>query len=161
MNNVTDHSQDTSMSSVAENGVMTPAAGNSEGASNHMPEQPDPDNRATTGTTDHSASAVNGTMEELMPGDVIFRRVLPETLPTLHFQTAQGFEESGTKDKCIEDSQGIAGVFYLRIHESWRCVSQPPYLYLETPPSTTQSEANIIFSGCVNTRAIKYGSTAR
>lgn len=161
MDSMTDHSQNTSMSSVAENGVLTPAAGNSEGASNDMPEQPNPDNRAITGATDHSASAVNSIMEDLMPGDVIFRRVLPETLPTLHFQTAQGFEESGTKDKCIEDSQGIAGVFYLQIHESWRCVSQRPYLYLETPLSTTQSEANNSLSGCVNTRAIKYGSTAR
>ena len=62
----------------------------------------------------------------LQLGQTITRRVFPETLTWRHFKTAQDFHDQSDPRTYILGSEGIEGIFFFRLHETWRCVSTLP-----------------------------------
>ena len=84
---------------------------------------PEPQSPGSQSSNTASSSAMN--MEEPRAGQIIIKRVFPSTLAWLVFIDEKAFHESCVSEKHKLSSKGIEGTFYLRMHETWRCVRTP------------------------------------
>lgn len=56
-------------------------------------------------------------------GKTVVRRVFPDSSKSRHFKAAEEYRETDTASKWKSESTKSEGVFFLKIHECWRCVS--------------------------------------
>jgi hypothetical protein len=81
---------------------------------------PEPQSPESQNTNTASSSATS--VEEPRAGQRITKRVFPSTLAWRVYLDEDAFHESRVSANNKLNSKGIKGTFYLRMHETWRCV---------------------------------------
>jgi len=116
---MTQVSQQTALLHISEAADATASAGIEclDTRSDTHPEPQSPGSQST-----NTASSAATTVEEPRAGQRITKRVFPSTLAWRVYFDEEVFHESRVSENNKLNSKGIEGTFYLRMHETWRCV---------------------------------------